>query len=109
MKRVLVAFATLGFVPSLLAAQTVLVVITGIGGEDRYAERFHTWAATLMDAAGTRFHVCGLEAAVATAQTVGGWLLSDLRCARLGVALSHGSPPRSVARGSGSGYATDMA
>ncbi len=55
MKRIIVAFATLGFVPGLLAAQTVLVVITGIGGEDRYAERFHTWAATLMDAAGTRF------------------------------------------------------
>jgi hypothetical protein len=45
----------LGFVPSLLTAQVVLVVITGIGGEDRYGERFHTWAATLMDAAETRF------------------------------------------------------
>jgi hypothetical protein len=54
-RRILVAFAVLGFVPSHLAAQAVLVVITGIGGEDRYGERFHTWAATLMDAAGSRF------------------------------------------------------
>lgn len=30
---------------------TVLVVVTGVGGEPRYDELFHTWAATLMDAA----------------------------------------------------------
>jgi len=32
-----------------------LVVITGIGGEPRFDERFHAWAATLMDAASGRF------------------------------------------------------
>lgn len=42
-------------VPTRLVGQTVLVVITGVGGESRYAERFHTWAATLMDAATDRY------------------------------------------------------
>lgn len=55
MIRIFLAVGVLGIVPRLLVAQTVLVVITGIGGEERYAERFHTWAATLMDAAETRF------------------------------------------------------
>ena len=47
-------FAAL-LVPAPLLGQTVLVVITGIGGEARYDERFHTWAATLMDAATDRY------------------------------------------------------
>ena len=55
MIRFCLALGVVGIVPRLLIAQTVLVVITGIGGEDRYAARFHTWAATLMDAAETRF------------------------------------------------------
>lgn len=33
----------------------VLLVITGPGGEPRFDERFHAWAATLMDAAGGRY------------------------------------------------------
>ncbi|MEM7351830.1 MAG: hypothetical protein AAF657_13615 [Acidobacteriota bacterium] len=46
------------WVPSSLAQPavgTTLVVITGIGGEARFTERFHTWAATLMDAASDRY------------------------------------------------------
>ncbi len=39
------------------AGETALVVITGVGGEPRYDELFHTWAATLMDAAGDRYGV----------------------------------------------------
>lgn len=34
--------------------RTVLVVVTGAGGEPAFDERFHTWAATLMDAAAGR-------------------------------------------------------
>ncbi len=37
------------------AAQTHLVVISGLGGETRYRERFHEWAVTLLDAA-TKTH-----------------------------------------------------
>lgn len=37
-----------------LSAQTHLVVITGISGEPRYAEAFHEWATTLIDAAEER-------------------------------------------------------
>lgn len=54
MTGTILALAAL-LVPAPLLGQTVLVVITGIGGEDRYAERFHTWAATLMDAATDRY------------------------------------------------------
>jgi len=52
--RTILALAAL-LVPAPLLGQTVLVVITGIGGEPRYADRFHTWAATLMDAATDRY------------------------------------------------------
>jgi hypothetical protein len=52
--RTIVLLAAL-LLPAPLVGQTVLVVITGIGGEDRYDERFHTWAATLMDAATDRY------------------------------------------------------
>lgn len=54
MTRTILALAAL-LVPAPLLGQTVLVVITGIGGEARYADRFHTWAATLMDAATDRY------------------------------------------------------
>lgn len=37
--------------PAAAQSSPVLVVVTGIGGEPRFDERFHTWAATLMDAA----------------------------------------------------------
>ncbi len=40
--------------PALLAAEATLVVVTGLGGEPRYEERFHAWAATLVDAAADR-------------------------------------------------------
>ncbi len=33
------------------SAGAALVVVTGLGGEPRFDERFHSWAATLMDAA----------------------------------------------------------
>ena len=54
MRRTILMLAAL-MVPTQLLGQTMLVVITGIGGEARYDERFHTWAATLMDAATGRF------------------------------------------------------
>lgn len=37
--------------PAALQAAPVLMVVTGLGGEPRFDERFHAWAATLMDAA----------------------------------------------------------
>ena len=40
--------------PTLLAADPALVVITGPGGEPRFDERFGAWASTLMDAAANR-------------------------------------------------------
>lgn len=40
---------------ALEPAAPTLVVITGIGGEPRFDERFHAWAATLMDAAAGRY------------------------------------------------------
>ena len=43
------------FAATSAAGGTTLVVITGIGGEPRFDERFHTWAATLMDAASDRY------------------------------------------------------
>ena len=55
MRRLLTALAVLVLVPGVVAAQTVLVVITGIGGEERYDQRFHAWAATLLDAAEDQF------------------------------------------------------
>ncbi len=55
MTRVIVVLAAMALAPSLLWGQSILVVITGIGGEPHYTERFHTWAATLMDAAVDRF------------------------------------------------------
>ncbi len=54
MTKTILTLAAL-LVPTPLLGQTVLVVITGIGGEARYAEQFHTWAATLMDAATDRY------------------------------------------------------
>jgi len=54
MRRTILILAAL-LAPVPLLSQTVLVVITGIGGEARYDERFHTWAATLMDAATDRY------------------------------------------------------
>lgn len=53
MRTLLMLMALL--IPTTLVGQTVLVVITGIGGEARYDERFHTWAATLMDSATDRY------------------------------------------------------
>jgi len=41
--------------PATARTPPVLVVITGLGGEPRFDERFHAWAATLMDAAGGRY------------------------------------------------------
>lgn len=41
--------------PAAVGGRPVLLVVTGAGGEPRYDERFHTWAATLMDAAEDRY------------------------------------------------------
>ncbi len=50
--RLSAAVLALGLgLPALAAADPALVVATGLGGEPRYDERFHAWAATLMDAA----------------------------------------------------------
>ncbi len=37
------------------AAQSHLIVISGLGGEPKYSEAFHRWAVTLMDAAVDRY------------------------------------------------------
>ena len=39
------------------AAQTHLVVVTGLSGEPRYAAAFHEWATTMIDAAERRWGV----------------------------------------------------
>ena len=41
--------------PSSALAQTRLVVISGLAGEPQYAESFHAWAASLVDAARSRY------------------------------------------------------
>jgi hypothetical protein len=38
-------------------AQTRLVVISGLAGEPKYAESFHAWAASLVDAARSRYRI----------------------------------------------------
>jgi hypothetical protein len=40
---------------SALAAQSHVVVISGIGGEPAYSDRFHGWGTAMVDAARTRF------------------------------------------------------
>ena len=42
---------------SATAQQTHVLVITGLGGEPEYTERFHEWAVTLVDAAISRYDV----------------------------------------------------
>ena len=45
-------------VPATAAAQqTHLLVVTGLGGDAEYSQQFHSWAATLIDAATTRYEV----------------------------------------------------
>jgi len=51
-----VACASLFPRPSALA-QTRLVVISGLAGEPKYAESFHTWSASLVDAARSRYRM----------------------------------------------------
>ncbi len=41
--------------PVQLAAQTYLVVVLGLGGEERYRNRFHDWGSTMVTAAVERF------------------------------------------------------
>ena len=49
-------FATLCPLSASLA-QTRLVVISGLGGEPKYVQTFHSWSASLVDAARTRYGV----------------------------------------------------
>ena len=56
--RLLVAFVAILALPAVVTAQqTHLLVITGLGGDLEYTERFHDWATTLIDAAVTRYEL----------------------------------------------------
>ncbi len=48
-------FLAATLVATPVCAQTHLVIITGLSGEPRYAEEFHGWATTLMEAASNRW------------------------------------------------------
>ncbi len=48
------AFASL-LPPPAAGAQTRLVVVSGLAGEPKYAESFHAWSASLVDAARSRY------------------------------------------------------
>jgi hypothetical protein len=54
-----VAFVLLSSLAPLRSslAQTRLVVISGLAGEPKYVQTFHTWSASLVDAARTRYGV----------------------------------------------------
>jgi hypothetical protein len=52
LKLVTAGFAiAFGFVPAHAAAQAHLLIVSGLGGEARYVDDFHTWGTTLVDAA----------------------------------------------------------
>ncbi len=55
--RLVAALLGLSWLAVPAAAQTHLVVITGLGGEPRYAAAFHEWATTFIDAAEGRWGV----------------------------------------------------
>lgn len=55
--RPIAALLMLAWLAAPAAAQTHLVVITGLSGEPRYAVAFHDWATTLIDAAEARWDV----------------------------------------------------
>jgi hypothetical protein len=44
-----------GSAEALVAQETHLLIVAGIGGDEEYRQRFHGWAITLMDAARERF------------------------------------------------------
>ena len=48
--------------PPQLSAQTHLVVVSGLGGDELHSARFHNWSTSILDAATTRF--CITEANV---------------------------------------------
>lgn len=51
-KPVIVALAVaMSLLPSLAAAQAQLLIISGLGGEQKYVDDFHRWGTTLVDAA----------------------------------------------------------
>ena len=45
------------FVAPVEAQQTHVLVLTGLSGDPAYAEQFHTWATTLIDAATERYEL----------------------------------------------------
>ena len=49
------ALAALALAGPAAAQQTHVLVVTGLSGDPAYAERFHAWAATLVDAAAERY------------------------------------------------------
>lgn len=55
MKRLILAAAVLLASSPLHAQQTHLLVVVGLGGDDVHRERFHGWAARLVDAARDRY------------------------------------------------------
>jgi uncharacterized caspase-like protein len=56
MKRAVLLAALLGLAgPGAAAAQTQLLLVTGLSGEPQYAQQFNGWGASLVDAARTRY------------------------------------------------------
>ena len=49
--RALASVLFLGFAGAATANQTYLVIVSGLGGEERYREKFHDWSLAMRDAA----------------------------------------------------------
>ena len=53
------ALALLALAGPAAAQQTHILIVTGLSGDPAYAEQFHGWAATLIDAAAERYELPG--------------------------------------------------
>ncbi len=57
MRSAAAALLTLLLCPPSVSAQTHLLIVNGLGGDDLHRERFHNWATAMIDAAVNRFGV----------------------------------------------------
>ena len=57
MRTLAAALLTLLLCPPQVSAQTHLVIVSGLGGDELHRARFHSWAVSMIDAATTRFGI----------------------------------------------------
>lgn len=50
MRRLLFAFSLLALAPGIATAQAHILIVAGIGGEQKYVDDFHNWGITMVDA-----------------------------------------------------------